>query len=72
MKIKRKYIAPAIDSYTIDQDISMVMMTTPPDHGENPGFMSAPTNINSTPDYSGGTLKSSTPFGGTTPNYDNH
>ncbi|MCU4163584.1 hypothetical protein [Carboxylicivirga caseinilyticus] len=67
MKIKRAYIPPTIETYQIDQEISLIMMSTPGDPGPPDPFSKAP---GPSPEYPT-TLNSDTPFGGTTPDYDN-
>lgn len=68
MKIKRAYIPPTIETYQIDQEICLIMASTEPNGGQDPWDPSAAPSP--TPEYPT-TLNSDTPFGGTTPDYDN-
>ena len=68
MKNKKTYISPKIESFELDREISLVMASVPGDAGPPGGdFGAAPS---STPDYPS-TLNSDSPFGSTTPDYDN-
>jgi len=66
MKIKKTYISPKIESFELDREISLVMASVPTDPPDT-GWEAAPT---STPEYPS-SLSSDSPFGGTTPDYDN-
>nr|WP_319399704.1 hypothetical protein [uncultured Carboxylicivirga sp.] len=71
MNKKRIYTSPKINSFEIDSEISLVMMTQSPGHpggGGLPGMESASTN--SAPNYQK-SINNETPFGGTSPDYDN-
>ncbi len=67
MTIKRKYSSPKIDIHKIDQEICLVMETKVPSDPDLPDWV--PTS-GSAPEYQG-TLKSESPFGGTSPDYEN-
>nr|WP_321408339.1 hypothetical protein [uncultured Carboxylicivirga sp.] len=68
MKIKRAYIPPTIETYQIDQEICLIMTSGIDDPSGDPwGGSAAP---GPSPEYPT-TLNSETPFGGTTPDYDN-
>ncbi|TRX65689.1 hypothetical protein [Carboxylicivirga sp. M1479] len=42
MKIRRRYIRPSIEKYVVDQDVSLVLMSSTE---EKPGEMPGPTTI---------------------------
>jgi len=67
MKIKRKYISPKIDIHRIDQEICLVMASTPVDPPDPWGPSAAPS---SGPEYPS-TLETESPFGGSSPDYEN-
>lgn len=69
MKIKRKYISPKIDIHRIDQEICLVMASPPTDPGGGDpwGPSAAPS---SGPEYPS-TIETESPFGGSSPDYEN-
>jgi hypothetical protein len=63
IKIKKRYSSPHIESIAIDQEITLVMASDVPCA---PGDCAPPASIKKTK-----TIKKSTPFGGTRPEYTN-
>lgn len=69
MGVKRNYISPKIEIHRLDQEICLVMESPPGDPGDGDPWATAPAPT-STPEYPS-TLSDETPFGGSTPDYDN-
>ncbi len=70
MGIRKKYISPKIEIHRIDQEICLVMESPPVDPGGGGDPWDPAAAPASTPEYPS-TLSDDSPFGGSTPDYDN-
>ena len=64
-RIRKAYHKPVIEEISLDKEISLIMISTPPDDPPGPsGVQGAPTI-----DYKEQTYKTKDPFGGSKPAY---
>lgn len=64
MKIRKKYYPPTLEAHPLDQEISLIMMTQPPDNPPGAPALRHDKDLKSAPN-------SNYPFGGDKPDYGN-
>lgn len=69
-KIRKPYHKPFIEEISLDKEISLIMISTPPvEPGPTNPPPPLPTGASTTPDYGTQTYKTKDPFGGSKPVY---